>query len=430
MVPEVPATWSNDIRLRYSIRLMPGSTKSPEQAADDMITGVTIGTAQSSQGRYTPKTHCLYGPHPGFLKGEVADVSPHGDGEYIVDVVFSDDISQVADRGFAGLMSVAAGDGLGTAYEMARIRLTDMHLPDHVVSAFPGPAFGSAGIRSWLRHESVRPLVALLLKPNTGQPSEHYAEYARQAAFAGVDYIKEDELQFNHPACPLLDRTRKILDALKKVQDTNGHRTMYAPNITSGSQAQMLTNAEQVVELGASAVMINVMQVGLDSLRVLRNADIGVPIHIHRTGHDNYSRGDVGVDLTVLSSLFRLGGADLIHTGPVFGNLFDPDSIVQNVLRITSPSMHRPALPILSRSARSALQDSVDYLATDASIEDPSNVMFLVDRDVYQDADPETGAIQRAAEEFVAAVHAVTPIADRGRDQILASQGLDFVTTG
>lgn len=428
MASDIPKTWSNDIQLRYSIRLMQGSGKSAAQAADDMITGVTIGTAQSSEGRYTPKTHCLYGPNPGFLKGEVANVSQREDGEYIVDVVFSDDISQVADQGFAGLMSVAAGDGLGTAYEMARVRLIDMQLPDHVVSAFPGPAFGSPGIRSWLGHESVRPLVALLLKPNTGQPSEHYAEYARQAALAGVDYIKEDELQFNHPVCPLLDRTRKILSALQGVEDSTGHRTMYAPNVTGGSQAQMLANAEQVVELGASAVMINVMQVGLDSLRVLRDSNIGVPIHIHRTGHDNYSRGDVGVDLTVLSSLFRLGGADLIHTGPVFGNLFDPNSIVQNVLRITSPSVHNPALPILSRSARSALQDSVDYLATDPSIEDPSDVMFLVDRDVYQDADSGTGAIQRAAREFVAVAQSVHPKGDRGRAQILANQGLDSGT--
>src|SRR6266568_2652963 len=245
--------WINSIKLSYNIELMPQSKKTIEQAADDMITGVTIGTAQTSEGTYTPKLHCLFGPHPGAYKGEVTDVQQTSERGGIVKVAFPPEIAQTKEMGFAGLFSVAAGDGLGTAYEMNKIRLVDIELPQAVVESFPGPRFGDVGIRDLVREKYFdRALVALLLKPNTGQPSEYYARLAKEAALAGVDYLKEDELQLNHPACPLLDRVKKILAALTDAEQVTGRRVLYAPNITSGSQKQIIDNARQVVELGAA----------------------------------------------------------------------------------------------------------------------------------------------------------------------------------
>lgn len=420
-----PEKWSNDVELTYDVTLMPESKKTIEQAADDMITGVTIGTVQTSEGTYTPKLHCMFGPNAGAYKGDVLSVQKTGDRSGIVKVSFSPDVAQVEDIGFAGLFSVAAGDGLGTAYEMERVRLIDMKLPKEMTNVFPGPKFGDEGIREFLgKKDFDRAIVALLLKPNTGQPSEHYARFAKEGALAGVDYMKEDELQLNHPACPLADRVRKILQALMESEQTTGQRVMYAPNITAGSQQKMIDNARRVVELGVSAVMINVMQVGLDSLRVLREAEIGVPIHIHRAGHDNYSRGAVGVDLNVLSQAFRLGGADLIHTGPVFGNLYDPEGIIRNVRAVVGNGFdHKSAMPILSRSAVGIVQDSIDYLGTDSGIEHPANVMFLVDKDVYQDADPNTGSITEPARKFVDVVKGASVNRRRTKDEILKGQG-------
>ncbi len=417
--------WTNNIRLTYDIRLMPNSNKTLLQAADDMITGVTIGTIQTSVGTYTPKVHCLFGPHPGLYKGEVISVNEKSEAEGEVTVAFSSEIAQVEEIGFAGLFSVAAGDGLGTAYEMEKVRLKNIELPDEVLKFFPGPRYGSEGIRQILNIKEInKPLVALLLKPNTGQPSEHYARFAKEAALAGVDYIKEDELQFNHPLCPLSDRVEKITRALNIAEQTTGKKVMYAPNITCGSQDKMIENAKKVVELGATAVMINVMQVGLDSLRLLRDADIGVPIHIHRAGHDNYSRGDVGVDLNALSLMFRLAGADLIHTGPVFGNLYDPNSIIMNVKALCSslPGIKK-SLPILSRSASTILQDSIDYLSTEKDIANPSNVMFLVDKDVYENADKKTGSILSAVEYFVSKTNSLSLGGERTKEEILKNQG-------
>lgn len=417
--------WKNNIELTYDIELMQTSKKTLEEAADDMITGVTIGTIQTSEGTYTPKRHCLFGPNPGAFKGEVTHIKQVGKKSGIVKVAFSPEISQTEDMGFAGLFSVAAGDGLGTAYEMSKVRLIDMELPQKVIEDFPGPKFGDEGVRTILKKKVTdKPLVALLLKPNTGQASEHYARFAKEAALGGADYIKEDELQFNHPACPLMDRVEKILAELAEAEQVTGERVIYAPNITAGSQSQMIDNAKRVIELGATAVMINVMQMGLDSLKVLREKDLGVPIHIHRAGHDNYSRGDIGIDLNVLSKAFRLGGADLIHTGPVFGNLYDPEKIIQNVKALTDNwGGIKRGFPILSRSAKSIVQDSIDYLGTDLNIEQPANVIFLVDKDVYQYADPKNGSITESVKRFVETVKNVKVNRRIPKQKILKRQG-------
>ncbi len=418
-------TWGNNIELTYDIELMPESKKTLEQAADDMITGVTIGTVQTSEGTYTPKLHCLFGPNPGAYKGGVTDIKQIDEKRGIIKVAFSSEIAQTEEIGFAGLFSVAAGDGLGTAYEMTKVRLIDIQLPRDVVRNFPGPKFGDEGIRHIIKKENLdQALVALLLKPNTGQSSEHYARFAKEAALAGVDYIKEDELQFNHPACPLLDRVKKIIAKLAEAEQITGQRVIYAPNITAGSQKQMIDNARRVIDLGATAVMINVMQVGLDSLRVLREADLGVPIHIHRTGHDNFSRGDIGVDLNVLSKTFRLGGADLIHTGPFFGNLYNPEGIIKNVRVLTDNWFGlKRGFPILSRSAKSIVQDSIDYLGTDPDINHPANVIFLVDKNVYQHADPRTGSIIEPTKRFVEVVGNANINRSRTKREILRKQG-------
>ncbi len=403
---------------------MSKSQKSLFEAAYDMITGVTIGTIQTSTGSYTPKIHCNLGLDPSREQGEVIDVESEDGVSGLVKVGFANSISQIEQIGFAGFFSVAAGDGLGTAYEMEKVRLVDVELPSEIVSKFKGPAFGSIGIRDILnRPKSNKPLAALLLKPNTGQPSEYYAELAKNAILAGFDYIKEDELQFNHPACPLQDRVKKIVKAINSASNTTGRKALYAPNITAGSQEQIIHNAKIVTDIGASGVMINVAQVGLDALRLLREADIGVPIHVHRSGHDCYTRGDVGISLNVLSKFYRLAGADLIHTGPIFGDLYSPESVLDNLKAVANDWCNiKKSLPILSRSATSIIQDSIDYIATDKDISEPGNVLFLVDKDVYENIGNFFEGFKDAAGKFINEVHKSYPNDCLTKLQILKKQ--------
>lgn len=418
--------WRNDIELTYEIELMNSSKKSIEEAVDNMIAGVTIGTIQASAGNYTPKEQCMLGPIPGAFKGGIVKINEISSHRYQAIVNFSSEISQTSEMGFAGLLSVAAGDGYGTAYEMKRIILKDIYMPENVLSDFPGPQFGDMHIRKILGVENLnKPLTALLLKPNTGQSTEHYARFSKEAAIGGIDYIKEDELQFNHINCPLEKRVIAILNVLEEVKHKSGKQVLYAPNVTSGSQNRIIEKAKKVVDLGADAVMINVMQVGLDALRVLAESNIGVPIHIHRAGHDNFTRGDFGIDMYVLNKLFRLGGADLIHTGPVFGNLYNPEDVIKNIIALQDNSNEmKKSLPILSRSSIESLQDSINYIGTNNNIINPGNVMFLADKGVYDFADNKTGDITQGVERFVKQVNNVVIDRNISKDKILESQNI------
>ena len=55
----------NDIELLYDIQLNLHSKKTLEEAAEDMITGVTIGTIQTSEGIYT--NELMVSNHDGLL---------------------------------------------------------------------------------------------------------------------------------------------------------------------------------------------------------------------------------------------------------------------------------------------------------------------------------------------------------------------------
>jgi hypothetical protein len=80
-------------------------------------------------------------------------------------------------------------------------------------------------------------------------------------------------------------------------------------------------------------------------------------------------------------------------------------------------------MPILSRSAKSIVQDSIDYLGTDPNIAHPANAIFLVDKDVYQEADPQTGNIVEPTRRFVEVVKNARVDRSRSKAEILKKQG-------
>src|ERR687887_349690 len=86
--------------------------------------------------------------------------------------------------------------------------------------------------------------------------------------------------------------------------------------------------AERAVELGATALMVNAFAQGLDALRVLREADLGVPLFAHRVGSAFWIRGPLGVAGTVVAELTRLCGADYVQVGSFSGRVFEDEEQV------------------------------------------------------------------------------------------------------
>ena len=211
--------------------------------------------------------------------------------------------------------SILAGEWADSA-ALERCRLVGLEWPE----GFPGPAFDA----------SERVLVGAIVKPPLGLAPREFAETAAALARGGTDLIKDDELLGDQQWCPLEERVRAVVAAIPA-------SVRYAPNVT-GPVDGLLRRAERAVELGASALMVNAFAQGLDALRLLREADLGVPLFAHRVGAALWVRGPLGVAGTIVVELTRLCGADYVQVGSFSGRVFEGEGEV----RAQVAACHRP----------------------------------------------------------------------------------------
>jgi ribulose-bisphosphate carboxylase large chain len=198
--------------------------------------------------------------------------------------------------------SLLAGEWADAAV-FSRCRLVGVEWP---AGLLPGPAFDAP--------EKV--LVGAIVKPSLGLSPAEVAATVKQLAEGGADLIKDDELLGDPPWCPLDERVSAVAAVLP-----DGVR--YAPNVT-GPVDSLLERAARVVQLGAGAVMVNAFAQGLDSLRALREAELGVPIFAHRVGAALWVRNrTIGVAPDVVAELTRLCGADFVQVGSFTGTVYD-----------------------------------------------------------------------------------------------------------
>jgi ribulose-bisphosphate carboxylase large chain len=210
--------------------------------------------------------------------------------------------------------SLFAGEWADSSAFM-RCRLVAVEWPE---AFLPGPAFGAPD----------RTLVGAIVKPSLGLTPTEVAETASRLTANGADLVKDDELLGDPDWCPLEERVRAVAAA----------GVNYAANVT-GPTETLLARAARVAELGAGAVMINAFAQGLDALRALRQAELGVPIFAHRVGAALWARGDdFGVAPRVVVELTRLCGADYVQVGSFSGSVYDaPDEV-----RAQIEACHRP----------------------------------------------------------------------------------------
>jgi ribulose-bisphosphate carboxylase large chain len=212
------------------------------------------------------------------------------------------------------LSSLFAGEWADSA-AFTRCRLVAVDWPD---AFLPGPAFDAPD----------RTLLGAIVKPSLGLSPTEVAETAARLSANGADLVKDDELLGDPDWCPLEERVRAVAAA----------GVNYAANVT-GPTETLLARAARVVELGAGAVMINAFAQGLDSLRALREEELGVPIFAHRVGAALWARRpDFGVAPAVVAELTRLCGADYVQVGSFSGTVYDSPEDV----RVQVAACHRP----------------------------------------------------------------------------------------
>lgn len=98
------------------------------------------------------------------------------------------------------LLSAVAGN-LYELQELSGLRLMDLELPEAFTSRYPGPKFGIAGTRR-LTGVYDRPILGTIVKPSIGLTTEQLSILVGKMAEAGMDFIKDDELNANPLSLP------------------------------------------------------------------------------------------------------------------------------------------------------------------------------------------------------------------------------------
>jgi ribulose-bisphosphate carboxylase large chain len=242
----------------------------------------------------------------------------------------------------AQLITTVAGN-LFELDTLTGIRLERLSLPATLTAALPGGRFAVGGTRDLLEVRG-RPLIGTIIKPSIGLRANDIADLVFELAIAGLDFIKDDELQGNPTHAPFEARVRAVCQALDRASQVTGRRCMYAFNL-SGDLEQMLHRHELVVSAGGLCVMVNIHAVGFSATRSLCHHS-EVPVHAHRAGFGAVNRHPLlGISSEAMQTLVARSGADHYHTSGLANKFWeDDDSVVDSI----HTCLKQGLMPVLS----------------------------------------------------------------------------------
>jgi 2,3-diketo-5-methylthiopentyl-1-phosphate enolase len=217
------------------------------------------------------------------------------------------------------------------------------------------PTFGISGLRKILG-VSDRPLIMAIFKPALGLSAADHAQILQQVADAGIDVIKDDEILGDVKSAPTLERLRACRPILDAFQERMGRPLLYAMNVT-GRADRLLERAHQLVQEGATALLLNVLTYGFSVLEALAaDSTITVPIFAHPAFAGALCGApDYGLTYSVvLGTLMAHAGADAVLYPAHYGSL--PFSAVEegrirdelrsrNVFPVPSAGIHPGVVP-------------------------------------------------------------------------------------
>ncbi|MEY3720085.1 MAG: hypothetical protein RL618_604, partial [Pseudomonadota bacterium] len=191
------------------------------------------------------------------------------------------------------------------------------------------------------------PMVGTIIKPSVGLSAQSTAELVDQLCAAGIDFIKDDELQADGPACPFDQRARKVMEVINRHADRTGKKVMYAFNLT-GELDDMKRRHDLVLSLGGTLTMLSLNSVGMTGFNAFRK-HAQLPIHAHRNGW-GYLQG--GWSYIAWQKLWRLAGADQMHVNGLANKFHESDeSVIASARACMTPMFaHKPCtvMPVFS----------------------------------------------------------------------------------
>ena len=226
------------------------------------------------------------------------------------------------------------------------VQLVDLSLPEELAPDFPGAAFGVEGVRDILRVHD-RPLAMSIFKGVIGRDLDFLATQLWDQFAGGIDLVKDDEILYDNPLTPSLERARVGTSVIREHKETTGRSVLYAVTL-SGPVFTLREQAKRLIEAGATALLFNVYTYGLDTLRELaKDPEIHVPILAH-PAFAGALTGSIRHSL-LFGKLIRLAGADLTLFPSPYGSLSTPKDEAQQIQTYaTEPHWTKPILTVPS----------------------------------------------------------------------------------
>ncbi|HEY0316427.1 MAG TPA: ribulose-bisphosphate carboxylase large subunit family protein [Sphingomonas sp.] len=263
------------------------------------------------------------------------------------------------------LLATVAGN-LSELKAFSGLRLLDIDLPPAFLARYQGPQFGVAGTRR-LADVWDRPMIGTIIKPSVGLSPEDTAAQVKGLVEAGIDFIKDDELQADGPHCPFDARVSAVMRVIRDHADRTGQRVMYAANLT-GDIDEMLARHDHVLAEGGTCIMASMNSIGLPAMKVLR-AHSQLPIHGHRNGWGMLGRSPaIGMSFIAYQKLWRLAGIDHTHVNGIDNKFCETnESVIASARACLTPMFPPPhagceVMPVFS-SGQSARQVHATYAA-------------------------------------------------------------------
>jgi ribulose-bisphosphate carboxylase large chain len=299
-----------------------------------------------------------------------------------------------------GLLTAVSGN-LFELSPFSGLKLLDIDLPE-AFKVHPGPQFGIAGTRQ-LAGVFERPLIGTIIKPSVGLSPAETASLVKQLCEAGIDFIKDDELQSDSPHSPFEERLEAVMCVIDDHADKSGKRVMYAINIT-GETEEMLRRQELVAKRGGTCVMVNMLMVGLSAIQTLRKYST-LPIHGHRAGWGALSRHPVlGMGYLAYQKFMRLAGVDHLHVNGLKNKFCEDDeSVIASAKACLTPVLGGyTVMPVFS-SGQTVMQASDTFQALQST-----DLLYLAGGGLMAHPDGVAAGVQSLQEAWEAALQGMS----------------------
>lgn len=244
------------------------------------------------------------------------------------------------------------------------LKLLDIQFASDFATRYRGPRFGVPGTRELSGVEG-RPLIGTIIKPSVGLDPQQTAGFVADLAAGGIDFIKDDELQSDGPACPFEARVDAVMAVINRHADAAGKKVMFAFNLT-GELDEMRRRHDYVLKRGGTCIMASLNSVGLAGMIELgRFAQL--PIHGHRNGWGALNRAPLlGWSFPAWSKLWRLAGVDHLHVNGLQNKFTEADdSVIAAARSLGEPlftGQAMAAMPVFS-SGQTVRQAAGTYAA-------------------------------------------------------------------